>query len=414
VRPRMFLLLLLPLAALAQIDQQRAADAFNQAKTLCEREGGNLWKVSLCGPIVIADPATKTIATNQPAPEAPRPPALGFANSAMEWGGTRWTAISWPSLVALRDVQSMLLIHEMFHRIQPQLGLLVQDKPSDHLNTPEGRYWMQLEWKALIRAIDSPDPKRSIALSEALAFRAARRSLFPGSAESERGYEINEGLAQYTATVVAAGSRAEALRSAIGQLEKAPSEATFVRQFAYPTGAAYGVLLDEYVPGWTHKIKASDDLGKLLDPFAHPQSPKDLEAAAASYGGPEIRERETRREVEYKARLAELRRRFVDGPVLILPRGRGASFASAGITPIAGEGTVYMTYRTTSDWGTFEASSVLVDMDRGRLIVPAPASVEGKNLKGDGWTLAISDGWVIRPGPRTSDFQLSKEASSSK
>ena len=92
-------LFLLPLAGLAQIDQQRAAEAFNQAKTLCEREGSQLWKISLCGPIVIADPATKTIATNQPAPDAPRPSALGFANSAMDWGGTRWTTISWPSLV---------------------------------------------------------------------------------------------------------------------------------------------------------------------------------------------------------------------------------------------------------------------------------------------------------------------------
>ena len=135
-------LFLLPLAGFAQIDQQRAAEAFNQAKTLCEQEGGPLWKISLCGPIVIADPATKTIATNQPAPEAPRPSALGFANSAMDWGGTRWTTISWPSLVALKDVQGMLLIHELFHRIQPQLGLGVQDLPSNHLDTPEGRNWM--------------------------------------------------------------------------------------------------------------------------------------------------------------------------------------------------------------------------------------------------------------------------------
>jgi hypothetical protein len=39
-------LFLLPLAGLAQIDPQRAAEAFNHAKTLCEREGGKLWKIS--------------------------------------------------------------------------------------------------------------------------------------------------------------------------------------------------------------------------------------------------------------------------------------------------------------------------------------------------------------------------------
>lgn len=402
-------LFFLPLTGLAQIDQQRAAEAFSLAKTLCEREGGKLWKVSLCGPIVIADPATKTISTNQPAPEAPRPAALGFTNSAMDWGGARWTTISWPYLVALRELQGLLLIHELFHRIQPQLGLLVPDLPSDHLDTPEGRYWMQLEWKALSRAIGSTGPTRSEAVGDAVAFRAARRSRFRGAAESERGYEINEGLAQYTATVVAAGSRSDAVRSAIEQLAGAPAEPTFVRQFAYPTGVAYGILLDEYAPGWTHRIKSTDDLGKLIEPFAAIRPAKDLEEAAASYGGPEIREREILREVEHKARLAELRRRFVEGPILILPRGRGASFGSAGITAIHGEGTVYSSYRTKADWGTLEASSVLVDTDRGRLTVPAPAVVEGKALKGDGWTLDIADGWVIQPGPRAGDFQLVRE-----
>jgi hypothetical protein len=403
------LLFLLPLAGLAQIDQQRATEAFNEAKTLCEREGGKLWKISLCGPIVIADPGTRTIATNQPAPEAPRPAALGFTNSAMEWGGTRWTAISWPSLKSLQHVQGLLLIHELFHRIQPELGLLVADVPSDHLDTPEGRYWMQLEWKALSRAIGATGQTRSTAVGDALAFRAARRSRFPGSAESERGFEINEGLAQYTATVVAAGTRSDAVRSAIEQIANAPDEVTFVRQFAYPTGVAYGILLDEYAPGWTHRIKAGDDLGKLLEPFAATRSIEELEGAALSYGGPEIRNKETKRDGEHKARLAELRRRFVVGPILILPRGRGASFGSAGITTIPGEGTVYSSYRTKADWGTLEASSVLVDMDRGRLSVPAPTVIEGKTLKGDGWILAIADGWTIRPGLRAGDFQLVRE-----
>lgn len=169
----MLSLFLLPLAGLAQIDQQRAAEAFHQAKTLCEREGGKLWKISLCGPIVIADPATRTIATNQPAPDAPRPAVLGFTNSATEWGGTRWTTISWPLLVSLQHVQGMLLMHELFHRIQPQLGLLVNDSASDHLDTPEGRYWMQLEWKALSRAFGTQGQTRSAAVGDALAFRAA-------------------------------------------------------------------------------------------------------------------------------------------------------------------------------------------------------------------------------------------------
>jgi hypothetical protein len=88
------------------------------------------------------------------------------------------------------------MIHELFHRIQPQLGLFVPDLPNEHLDTPDGRYWMQLEWKALSRALDSSGEIRLTAVRDALAFRAARRGRFAGAAESERVLEINEGLAQ--------------------------------------------------------------------------------------------------------------------------------------------------------------------------------------------------------------------------
>ena len=44
--------------------------------------------------------ATRTIATNHPAPCAPRPVILGFANAAMDWGGTRWATFVWPMLAA--------------------------------------------------------------------------------------------------------------------------------------------------------------------------------------------------------------------------------------------------------------------------------------------------------------------------
>ena len=75
--------------ARAQVDEERAKIYFAEAAALCERDGGRLWGVSLCGPMVFADPVTRTIATNQPAPDAPRPRILGFANAALEWGDTR-------------------------------------------------------------------------------------------------------------------------------------------------------------------------------------------------------------------------------------------------------------------------------------------------------------------------------------
>src|SRR4051812_3354223 len=66
----LFVVVLGAVPAAAQVDQARAEQYFNEARALCERDGGRLWGVSLCGPMVIADAATGTLATSQPPPSA--------------------------------------------------------------------------------------------------------------------------------------------------------------------------------------------------------------------------------------------------------------------------------------------------------------------------------------------------------
>ena len=89
--------------AAAQVDQQRAEAFFKEAATICQRDGGRLWGVSLCGPMVFADARTRTLATNQPRPtEEPSLP-LGFANAPIEWGGSRWAAYVWDFTTSFGD-----------------------------------------------------------------------------------------------------------------------------------------------------------------------------------------------------------------------------------------------------------------------------------------------------------------------
>lgn len=139
----------------AQVNEQEAAAYMAEIETLCGREGGRLWGVSLCGPVVLADPTTGTIATNRPEPDAPRPRVLGFANAAMQWGDDRWVTLVWPFIPADSAARGVMFLHELFHRVQPDLGLYVaaSSGENDHLNTTEGRYWMQLEWRALARLV---------------------------------------------------------------------------------------------------------------------------------------------------------------------------------------------------------------------------------------------------------------------
>src|SRR6476646_2926309 len=77
-------------AADAQVQPELAKRAFEEARTLCERDAGRLWVVSLCGPMVIVDQATGTRATSQPEPEGPPPRFSGFADGPVNWGGLRW------------------------------------------------------------------------------------------------------------------------------------------------------------------------------------------------------------------------------------------------------------------------------------------------------------------------------------
>jgi hypothetical protein len=390
----------------AQVDQRRAAEYFKEAAALCERDGGKLWGVSLCGPIAIGDPATKTIATSEPAPPDKPPPALGFANAALEWGGRRWVTISWPLIPQDPQLRQRLLIHELFHRVQPGLKLLSPDGDTSHLDGTDARYWMRLEWRALAAALAADGEPRRTAIAHALAFRRERRALTPPAAEGERILEINEGLAQYTGTIIAAGSRAGAIKDAIAQLAQAEQNETFVRTFPYPSGAAYGLLLDDAAPAWRTAITANDDLGGLLATAARVTAAADAGAAASAYDGAALKAAEIERTAARQKRLAEMRQRFVDGPVVVLPRSGNNSYITNGMTPIPGEGIVYPRFRATAVWGTLVADAALLATDRSNIRVPGPATVDGSTLRGPGWTVELAPGWTTTAGPRPGDLTV--------
>ena len=409
----LFLLVLLgaATAADAQVQPELAQRYFEEATNLCERDGGKLWGVSLCGPMVFADARTRTLATNQPRPTGEQPRTLGFANAPIEWGGSRWAAYMWDFTTSLGDARArgMLMLHELFHRIQPDLGLITLSGQNAHLDTLEGRVWLRLEWRALARALGQSGEDRKRAVSDAAAFRLARRSQFVNSAENERVEEIREGLAQYTGTVATAASHADAVASALDQLAGAEQHETFLQQ-AYTTGVAYGILLDTASPDWRRSVRSNSDLGQMLMVALEIRPAADAVKASARYGGTEIRAAEKTRDEQHKARILELRNRFVAGPGLLVPSGGGASFNAVGATPIPGAGTVYvMPYRTSSEWGTLEAMKGVLINEDGTRRLPGPIRIEGSTLTGNGWTVTVAPGWRVRPGPRSGDYQIIRD-----
>jgi len=393
----------------AQVQPQLARRWFDEATKLCERDRGRLWGVSLCGPMVIVDQASGTRATSQPEPEGTPPRFPGFVDGPVTWGGVRW--FSWPlSMLANNtdDERQQVMLHGLFHRIQPELGFTADNGSNEHLDTLEGRVWMQLEWRALRRALESSGDDRAEAIADALAFRRERRRLFPGAAENERREEIKEGLPSYTGVAVWANSPADAHRAAA---PPASVEASIVGAFAYISGPAYGVLLDDLLPQWRRQVRATSDLGDMLASADNRPLTTDLAAAAARYDGARLRTAEEARERARQARVAELRRRFVEGPVLTMPAAGSRTSDSTDAVGIPGAGTVlFHNFTLTARWGRLTADGgVLLGTDESTLSVPVSGPLEGTTLQGDGWKATLNSGWVVRAAERSGSFTIVRE-----
>jgi hypothetical protein len=400
--------------ALAQVDQQRAQIYFKEAQALCERDGGRLWGVSICTPMVIGDARTQTFATSQPPPDAPRSKLIGILNGPILWGDTMWAAMSWDTIANWpAPTRGEAFLHESFHIVQPRLGLTLPSNSagavlSEHLDLLEGRYWLRLEWRALARALRESGERRGLAVRDALAFRQARHTRYPDKVESEHGWDITEGLASYTQTVLGAPSEADAIARTLELLADAEGGESFVRTFPYTSGPAYGLLLDAASPGWARTVRATDDVAVLLMRALAIQPAADAGAAAARYGGAELRAAEEQRDQQRAARIAELRRRFVEGPVLVMPGGGSGFSDSRGAVVIADVGTIYFgPYSQSGEWGTLEADNGVLVTSDGRLRrLPAPVRGDGTTISGDGWTIKAAAGWVIREGARPGDYEM--------
>jgi hypothetical protein len=420
--------LTLPLAVFAQTPQaiptETARASFAEARALCQADHGDLWGISLCGPMIFVDPKSHFAVASQADAKGLLKPydgvftgnlpiGINATNSPFEWSGVLWTMMVWP-LPAEEGQRKTLIAHELFHRIQPQLNLpKPQSGENAQLDTLEGRITLQLELRALTRALQATsDAVRRKAASDAVLFRAERYRLFPDAAAQEELMEWNEGLAEFTGIRAGNPTPEQRIDETLGDISRLGEASTFVRAFPYATGPAYGLLLDRYTPGWHRKLKIGDRYDTLLAAALHLQLPNNLHQAAerqaAFYEGAALRASELDRDRKRQQILARNRAKFVDGPILVLPfRKMRIQFDPRTLQPLEGAGTVYGKMRISDEWGILEASNgALMKTDWSAVIVAAPAVSEGSSLKGDGWTLELKPGWKVAPAARKGDFVL--------
>ena len=195
---------------------------------------------SLCGPMVIADTATGTIATSQPAPGGDRPRVIGFVNTPVQWVEPHGPRTTRQMICQVRQAARRRLFMPAAHRVQPGLGLMA---PS------AGGTAASIRWKAATGCGSSGGPGAGAGASARGATSAVGDALgvsrgAPPPLSRRRGgrthVDIDEGIATYTQYVAGSDSVQDAIRRAVAALATAEIGTSFVRTFAYASGAGYG------------------------------------------------------------------------------------------------------------------------------------------------------------------------------
>ncbi|KZC18534.1 hypothetical protein RHOFW104R3_35870 [Rhodanobacter denitrificans] len=415
--------LLAPTLALAaspaptEIAQAKAV--FADAQSVSARDDGRLWGIPLYGRMLLVIPATRAVIANQPDPRHLLRPADGvyvgtlpedvvLSDAPTEWEGVRWTQLRLPALPEDALTRSITLAHEMFHRIQPQLHLAANATANPQLDAEQGRLWLRLEWRALAAALIESGDAQTQAIRDALAFRDRRHTLFPGAAATEAAMEITEGTAQYTGIVVAEPDAAAARWHTAADLLHPDVESSFSRISAFMSGPAYGLLLDERMPGWRKTLDERSDLGAMLASTLHGNAEASAESRAATYGASGLRVVLADRAAREKAMQAHYRAALVDGPTLALTALGRFSFNPSTAVALGADGIVYRTFHAIARWGTLDvqAGGVLVAADFSRAALPVPMTIKGPRLAGKGWTIELAPGWSAAPATKPGSYVL--------
>lgn len=407
-------------AAISAAPATVEAQALGEFATYCAKST-SLWGKSLCGPVVIVDPGDRRAIANVRPPDlsfrregdysaGTLPSELSLANTSIEWGEQRWAQVLRP-LPDDAAERRVLIAHEAFHQIQPDLGFESSEGDNGHLDSKDGRIHARLEMKALEAALNAPRDGRDwrAAARDALAYRSARLDAFPTAAEAEAALLGNEGLAEYTGIRV--GAPAERTKLAIKRLDSGTERASLIRSFGYVVGPAYGLLLDRTGMPWRQAALTGGPLPELLAKALG--APEKLEANLAAYGAPTIIAEESARDEQIRQRREALTAALVDGPTVMFPfKQMQIDFDPNSLFALDEEGTVYRGATSIRDsWGELKATeNVLISPNWSFARVPGPATSDGQRISGPGWSAILAPGHELTAGNRPGEQVVRKAA----
>jgi len=385
-----------------------------------------IWAKDLYGPILLVNPNTRQLYANFSDTAGILKQVgeiysgilsndINIANTTINWNGRCWAMIML-SLPVNKQDRINLLAHELFHVIQPSLGFLLFNTENNHLDQKDGRIHLRLELEALKKAIQTTNElERKTHLTNALTFRKYRYTLYPGADTTENLLELNEGIAEYTGSVISGRNKKQSIEHFVQSINYFLSNPTFVRSFAYQTIPIYGFLLSDIKNDWNKEITIKTNLTVYFIKAFDISLPNDLKKTTDlilnQYNGDVIISEEITREEKTKKLVAEYKSRFITQPHFeLLFEQMNMSFDPRNIIPIEDNGTIYPNIRVTDNWGILTVENgALMSSNWDKISVTVPIKNENRNISGEGWTLELTDGYSVIKDESTGNYKLTKK-----
>ena len=312
---------------------EKAAPCFENLKKVSDADKGKLWGKTLYGPTMFVDVQTRNLVANQQNKEntftqkgnlyfGQLPEDIIIANTSISYCGEDWTCVIWDGS---RDLltSTQLLIHESLHRIQDEIGLPSCGSSNQHLDETEGELLLKLELGILKDLLQNDSKDLTEGLRDAMTVRKYRQTMFPNGNENQ--FECHEGMAEYTAfKLLPLDNDNEAIRKGLvaAAIAKGMDGSGFGNSFAYLTGPAYGLLIDEMIPDWRNGIRSGKTIPDVISTeIAIPDTVDnaEIERLSARYNLTEYLNKERSRLEARDKEDAELRDRFSESKWLVIP-----------------------------------------------------------------------------------------------
>lgn len=396
--------------------RKNVEQSFETVRAICENDKGDLWGKNLWGPILVIDIQTRNIFANQQDSAGnlvangnlfcgKYPEDIPIANSTVKLWGTYWATIT--HLPSDEFTRNSLLLHESFHRLQPEIGLNDHGYANNHMDKMMARVLLKLEWRALEDAIKRTSANNHQHIADALIFRNYRRNLYPGADSMENKFEVHEGLPEYTAYKLCTHSAEELKDQLLSKHEDYFTKENYVRTFGYYSGFLYAYLLDYANIQWRSKVNSSSDLGMILQDSLDIQHFSSLEKSydtiKENYGYSAIYTSEMKSAAVKDSIITLYRHIFLYKPVLRIQLiDAHFSFNVNSLQPLDSLGVIYESINLYDDWGNLNLSTggCLISNDWKTVTVPAEGlKIEDKTMIGASWELILNEDWeVIKTG----------------